>query len=46
VIVEGLQKIKSGAAVVAKPWTPASEKTADSSAEQPVAKTESKPENK
>lgn len=46
VIVEGLQKIRSGAAVVAKPWTPASEKTAASSVEQPVAKAENKPENK
>lgn len=46
VIVEGLQKIRSGAAVVAKPWTPASEKTATSSAEQPVAKAESKSESK
>jgi RND family efflux transporter MFP subunit len=46
VIVEGLQKIRSGAPVVAKPWTPASEKTAASSAEQPVAKAESKPESK
>jgi membrane fusion protein (multidrug efflux system) len=31
VVVEGLQKIKAGAQVVAKPWTPPSEKSDDSS---------------
>ncbi len=29
VVVEGLQKIKSGAAVAAKPWTPPAEKTSE-----------------
>jgi len=44
VIVEGLQKIKSGSAVVAKPWAPPSEKSADDkSMEQPVAKAEGQP---
>jgi RND family efflux transporter MFP subunit len=44
VIVEGLQKIKSGSAVVAKPWAPPSEKNAaDESIEPPVAKTEGQP---
>lgn len=31
VVVEGLQKIRAGAPVVAKPWTPPAEKSADSS---------------
>jgi membrane fusion protein (multidrug efflux system) len=47
VIVEGLQKIKAGAAVVAKPWTPPSEKTvAAKSGEQAEAKAENKPESR
>jgi len=44
VIVEGLQKIRSGSAVVAKPWEPPSEKSAaDKPTEQPVAKAEGQP---
>jgi len=45
VVVEGLQKIKAGSPVVAKPWTPPAEKTATAAAagtkiaaEQPEAK--------
>jgi membrane fusion protein (multidrug efflux system) len=47
VVVEGLQKIKSGMPVVAKPWTPPSEDTTPAnSTEQPVAKEEKKSQNK
>src|SRR5262249_26217992 len=47
VVVEGLQKIKAGAPVVAKPWTPPSENTAPAaSPEQPVAKEEKKSQPK
>jgi membrane fusion protein (multidrug efflux system) len=39
VVVEGLQKIKAGAPVVAKPWTPPADKTvAANTAEQPESK--------
>jgi membrane fusion protein (multidrug efflux system) len=45
VVVEGLQKIKAGAPVVAKPWTPPSEKPEDNpsaatAAAKPDAKTQ------
>jgi membrane fusion protein (multidrug efflux system) len=43
VVVEGLQKIKAGAPVAAKPWTPPSEKPADTAA---TANTEEKSESK
>src|SRR6516165_6686922 len=47
VVVEGLQKIKNGTPVVAKPWTKPSENTAPSnSVEQPAAKEEKKSQNK
>jgi membrane fusion protein (multidrug efflux system) len=47
VVVEGLQKIKSGMPVVAKPWTQPSESTASAnSTEQPAAKEEKKSQNK
>ena len=47
VVVEGLQKIKAGMPVAAKPWTRPSENTAPAnSAEQPVAKQEKKPQTK
>jgi membrane fusion protein (multidrug efflux system) len=47
VVVEGLQKIKSGMPVAAKPWTPPSENTAPAnSVEQPAAKEEKKPQTK
>ena len=47
VVVEGLQKIKSGTPVVAKPWTKPSENTAPgNSGEQPAAKEEKKPQPK
>jgi membrane fusion protein (multidrug efflux system) len=47
VVVEGLQKIKSGTAVVAKPWTrPSEDTTPANSTEQPVAKEEKKSQNK
>jgi membrane fusion protein (multidrug efflux system) len=47
VVVEGLQKIKAGTPVAAKPWTRPSENTAPAnSAEQPVAKEEKKPQTK
>jgi membrane fusion protein (multidrug efflux system) len=43
VVVEGLQKIKAGTPVVAKPWTRPSENTASAnSTEQPVQKEEKK----
>jgi membrane fusion protein (multidrug efflux system) len=43
VVVEGLQKIKAGMPVVAKPWTPPAENTAPAnSTEQPAAKEEKK----
>jgi RND family efflux transporter MFP subunit len=45
VVVEGLQKIKSGAPVAAKPWTPPSEKPADTAANT-EEKNESKPHAK
>jgi membrane fusion protein (multidrug efflux system) len=38
VVVEGLQKIKSGAAVTAKPWTPPSDKTLAANETQTEAK--------
>ncbi|HLW36378.1 MAG TPA: efflux RND transporter periplasmic adaptor subunit [Chthoniobacterales bacterium] len=43
VVVEGLQKIKAGAPVAAKPWTPPSETPADTAL---TAKTEEKNETK
>jgi membrane fusion protein (multidrug efflux system) len=43
VVVEGLQKIKTGAPVVAKPWTPPTEKASDSSS---TAQTEDKADTK
>jgi membrane fusion protein (multidrug efflux system) len=47
VVVEGLQKIKAGMPVVAKPWTRPSENPGGAkSAEQPVAKEEKKSQNK
>ena len=47
VVVEGLQKIKTGTPVAAKPWTKPSENTAPgNSAEQPVAKEENKSQPK
>jgi membrane fusion protein (multidrug efflux system) len=47
VVVEGLQKIKAGTPVVAKPWTRPSENTAPAnSVEQPAAKEEKKPQTK
>jgi membrane fusion protein (multidrug efflux system) len=43
VVVEGLQKIKAGTLVVAKPWTQPPEKNAPANAvEQPMAKEEKK----
>ncbi len=46
VVVEGLQKIKAGAPVVAKPWTPPAEKTlAGNSGEKPGTNDERKPES-
>jgi len=44
VVVEGLQKIKAGAPVVAKPWTPPAEKTAETTTAE--AKTKANGENK
>jgi membrane fusion protein (multidrug efflux system) len=38
VVVEGLQKIKAGAPVVAKPWTPPADKTVAATETQPEAK--------
>jgi len=47
VVVEGLQKIKSGAPVAAKPWTqPSEDSTPANSTEQPVAKEEKKSQPK
>lgn len=47
VVVEGLQKIKAGAPVTAKPWTPPAEKTADDASVAPAEnKTEVKSEPK
>jgi len=43
VVVEGLQKIKAGSPVAAKPWTPPSEKPADTAS---TANTEEKSESK
>jgi membrane fusion protein (multidrug efflux system) len=46
VVVEGLQKIKAGAPVVAKPWTPPADKAvaAANSEDPPETKPEDKPE--
>ena len=47
VVVEGLQKVKNGTPVVAKPWTKPSENTAPgNSVEQPAAKEEKKSQPK
>jgi RND family efflux transporter MFP subunit len=46
VVVEGLQKIKTGAPVVAKPWTPPADKAVAASESQPEASGENKPEGK
>jgi RND family efflux transporter MFP subunit len=45
VVVEGLQKIKTGAPVVPKPWTPA-DKAVAANESQPEASGENKPEGK
>jgi RND family efflux transporter MFP subunit len=42
VVVEGLQKIKAGSPVAAKPWTPPAEKPTESDSAQTETKTDSK----
>ncbi|WP_086151582.1 efflux RND transporter periplasmic adaptor subunit [Cellulosimicrobium sp. KWT-B] len=46
VVVEGLQKIKSGAPVVAEPWTPPADQAVAANNAQPEANGENKPERK
>jgi membrane fusion protein (multidrug efflux system) len=42
VVVEGLQKIKAGAPVTVKPWTPPAEKPAEGTSAETAAKPETK----
>ena len=46
VVVEGLQKIRAGTPVVAKPWTPPADKAVAANESQPEANGENKPEGK
>src|SRR4029077_14403879 len=46
VVVEGLQKIKTGAPEEAKPWTPPADKAVAANESQPEANGENKPEGK
>ena len=42
VIVEGIQKVKSGSPVAARPWTPAAERSAPVVETKPAAQPEAK----